>query len=165
MQSINFDDGYKSYMINNDENKIIRINVTDLNTSKRFEDAVSAIDKLMDEVKGEGDISEERFIEADRVIREQLDHVFGDGMCEIVFGKTNVLSATESGKLLIEGFLDALLPVVKADMEAAAAKSRANIEKKMAAYIEPVISNDNELPDISSLTDEQKQALLAELSK
>lgn len=164
MQSINFDDGYKSYMINNDENKIIRINVTDLNTSKRFEDAVSAIDKLMDEVKGE-DISEERFIDADRVIREQLDHVFGDGVCETVFEKTNVLSATESGKLLIEGFLDALLPVVKADMEAAAAKSRANIEKKMAAYIEPVISNDNELPDISSLTDEQKQALLAELSK
>lgn len=164
MQSINFDDGFKSYMINNNENKIIRINVTDLNTSKRFEDAVSAIDKLMDEVKGE-DISEERFIEADCVIREQLDHVFGDGVCEIVFGKTNVLSATESGKLLIEGFLDALLPVVKADMEAAAAKSRANIEKKMAAYIEPVISNDNELPDISSLTDEQKQALLAELSK
>lgn len=163
MQSINFDDGYKSYMINNDENKIIRINVTDLNTSKRFEDAVSAIDKLMDEVKG--DISEERFIEADRVIREQLDHVFGNGVCEIVFGKTNVLSATESGKLLIEGFLDALLPVVKADMEAAAAKSRANIEKKMAAYIEPVISNDNELPDISSLTDEQKQALIAELTK
>ncbi len=163
MQSINFDDGYKSYMINNDENKIIRINVTDLNTSKRFEDAVSAIDKLMDEVKG--DISEERFIEADRVIREQLDHVFGNGVCETVFGKTNVLSATESGKLLIEGFLDALLPVVKADMEAAAAKSRANIEKKMAAYIEPVINDDNELPDISSLTDEQKQALLAELSK
>ena len=163
MQSINFDDGYKSYMINNDENKIIRINVTDLNTSKRFEDAVSAIDKLMNEVKG--DISEERYIEADRVIREQLDHVFGNGVCEIVFGKTNVLSATESGKLLIEGFLDALLPVVKADMEAAAAKSKANIEKKMAAYIEPVISNDNELPDISSLTDEQKQALLAELTK
>lgn len=163
MQSINFDDGYKSYMINNDENKIIRINVTDLNTSKRFEDAVSAIDKLMDEVKG--DISEERFIEADRVIREQLDHVFGEGVCEIVFGKTNVLSATESGKLLIEGFLDALLPVVKADMETAAAKSRANIEKKMAAYIEPVINDGNELPDISSLTDEQKQALLAELSK
>ena len=163
MQSINFDDGYKSYMINNDENKIIRINVTDLNTSKRFEDALSAIDKLMDEVKG--DISEERFIEADRVIREQLDHVFGDGVCETVFGKTNVLSATESGKLLIEGFLDALLPVVKADMEAAAAKSRANFEKKMAAYIEPVINDDNKLPDISSLTDEQKQALLAELSK
>lgn len=163
MQSINFDDGYKSYMINNDENKIIRINVTDLNTSKRFEDAVSVIDKLTDEVKD--NISEERFIEADHVIREQLDHVFGDGVCEIVFGKTNVLSATESGKLLIEGFLDALLPVVKADMEAAAAKSRANIEKKMAAYIEPVINDDNKLPDISSLTDEQKQALLAELTK
>lgn len=163
MQSINFDDGFKSYMINNDENKIIRINVTDLNTSKRFEDAVSAIDKLIDEVKG--DISEERFIEADRVICEQLDHVFGNGVCETVFGKTNVLSATESGKLLIEGFLDALLPVVKADMEAAAAKSRANIEKKMAAYIEPVINDDKKLPDISSLTDEQKQALLAELTK
>lgn len=164
MQSINFDDGYKSYMINNDPGKVIRINVTDLNTSKRFEDAVNAIDKLMNEVK-DTDITEERFIEADTVIRGQLDHVFGEGMCETVFGKTNVLSATESGSLLIEGFLEALLPVVKADMEAAAAKSRTNIEKKMAAYIDPIVNNGNELPDVSSLTDEQKQALIAELSK
>lgn len=164
MQSINFDDGYKSYMINGDESKVIRINVTDLNTSKRFDEAVKAIEELMSEIR-ENDITEERFIEADRVIREQLDHVFGEGMCETVFGRTNLLSATESGSLLIEGFLDALLPIVKADMEQAAAKSRAHVEAKMAAYIEPVISSDSELPDVSSLTDEQKKALLAELTK
>ena len=163
MQSIDFDDGFRSYAINGDESRVIRINVTDLNTKKRFDEASSVIGQMVDGIK-EGELSEKRLEEADRVIREQLDHVFGKGVCETAFGMTNVLSAVESGGLLIEGFLNALMPVVRRDMENAAEAAKHSLEERTAKYVSPVAEN-TQMPDVDSMSTSQKQALLDELTR
>lgn len=169
MKSISFDDGFRSYAINGDESRVIRINVTDLNTKKRFDEALEVIDRKIDEIKAMGD-DEKKLVEADRVIRGQLDHVFGEGTCETAFGKTNVLSAVSGGRLIIEGFLDALMPVIMADMKSAAAAAKVKLEEKTQKYIEPVVLAKPpvvgmmpQTVDVDSMTKEEKQALLARL--
>lgn len=176
MQSINFDEGYKTYAINGDENRVIRINVTDLNVKKRFDEATKIIFEMVDSIND--DVTVEQITEADRVIRGQLDHIFGAGTCEMAFGQTNVLSFVGGGKMLIESFLDALMPVITADMKAAAAASRVSIEKKTEKYTAPVLAKPPivgmsdritagriDVSTLSKLSEEQKDALLMELMK
>ena len=45
MRSINFDDGFKSFCINGDENRVIRFNPGDLNMRVRVEEAQKRIRK------------------------------------------------------------------------------------------------------------------------
>ena len=133
MRSINFDDGYRTYAINGDESRVIRVNVTDLNALERFNTAVEEIDRLIADSKGE-DATPEKLVELDRIIREQFDHIFGEGMCKTVFGCVNILSAVTDGRMLIESFLDAFLPVIREDIAAAAQASGERVNK----YIKPV---------------------------
>lgn len=135
MRSINFDDGFRTYAINGDESRVIRVNVTDLNALERFNTAVEEIDRLIADSKGE-DATPEKLVELDRIIREQFDLIFGEGMCETVFGRVNILSAVTDGRMLIESFLDAFLPVIREDIAAAAKASNERVNK----YIEPVVN-------------------------
>lgn len=135
MRSINFDDGYRTYAINGDENRIIRVNVTDLNALERFGRATEKMDELIADSRGE-DVTPEKLAELDHIIREQFDLIFGEGMCETVFGRVNILSAVTDGRMLIESFLDAFLPVVREDIAAAAQASNERVNK----YIEPVVN-------------------------
>ena len=51
MQSINFNSGnYKEYAINGDENRVIRINVSDVGIITRIQDAMSNADNIAEEV-------------------------------------------------------------------------------------------------------------------
>jgi len=135
MRSINFDDGCRTYAINGDENRVIRVNVTDLNALERFGRATEKMDELIADSRGE-DVTPEKLAELDHIIREQFDLIFGEGMCETVFGRVNILSAVTDGRMLIESFLDAFLPVIREDIAAAAQASNERVNK----YIEPVVN-------------------------
>ena len=51
MQSIDFNSGnYKEYAINGDENRVIRINVSDVGIITRIQDAMSKADNIAEEV-------------------------------------------------------------------------------------------------------------------
>ena len=51
MQSINFDKGYKTYAVNEDESNVVKINVADLNMKFRIEELPSRIALLEEKYK------------------------------------------------------------------------------------------------------------------
>ena len=172
MQNISFDDCYKSYMINNDENKVIRINIGDLNIQKRYEDTKDKMLAEIDRIKN-SKFTPDTLAQADETIRGYLNTIFGSDICTAVFGETNILSPVSSGKLLIESFLDAFLPMISEDIKSITLKKKYSPEDKTAKYIAPVLGKP--LPfiagmaaqpiDVNSMTDEQKNELLRQLLK
>lgn len=131
MRSINFDEGYKSYIINDDESRVIRINVTDLGLKKRLEDAATNVSAALESIEGEPTF--EQAYEADTVIRRELDGALGQGVCDTVFGRANVLSPVDGGTL-IQSFFDAFLPAIREDIEQATKTAKERVDK----YIKPV---------------------------
>lgn len=122
MKKIVFDDGYREYAINGDETRVIRINPTDFGIVKRMKAAEEALAAMAIEH------SEDGIEELDRVVREQLDSVFGEGTAQTVFGNVNCTSLA-GGKTLYQNFLEAFSPIIKADIEAEKKKSDARVKK------------------------------------
>lgn len=126
MQSIKFNEGYKEYAINGDESRIIRINPSDFGIIKRMQDALKALEAI------NADNSPDGMAEADRIAREQIDNVFGDGTSEVVFGRTNCMSFA-GGQPICANFIEAISPIIEADIKAEAAKSEERIAKYKAS--------------------------------
>ena len=131
MKSINFDEGYKRYIINDDESRVIRINVTDLGLKKRLEDAAANVSAALESIGDEPTF--EQAYEVDAIIRKELDDALGQGVCDTVFGRANVLSPLEGGGTLIQSFFDAFLPAIREDIEQAAKAAAERVDK----YIKP----------------------------
>lgn len=178
MRSINFDTGYKEYAINGDENRTVRINVCDVGIVRRFEETLANIEKLDQRLKTEEKTSQ-LLADADKTVREQLDYVFGTNISEAAFGNINCLSPV-GGKTLLEGFLDAVGSVIIADIKSAAQAQNITVkpvESKADKYISPYVNLQNApdkpfVPytgtpsiDISSLSQEEKNALLRQMLK
>ena len=166
MKSINFDEGYKEYDINGDETRVIRLRIADPNLVPRFEAASSRIDELQ---KKYVEATPENMIAVDKELRDILNEVFQTDVCTPAFGNAAVMSLTSSGKPLYQTFLEAFIPVVRQDIEAASMTAKINAPKPsehVQKYLDkPAIAGMTApaLPDVSGLTPEQKAALLAQL--
>ena len=179
MRSINFDNGYKEYAINGDDN-IVKININDVNIITRFDEAAAEIEKLETRFKTE-DKTPELLAEADKTVREQLNYVFGTDIATAAFGNMNCFSPV-GGRTLFEVFIEAIQPVIMEDIKAAAEAQRIRLdssgsdktEKYTAAFTHPQIApvqpfvpyaQPASAPgfDIGSMTQEQKNALLRQL--
>lgn len=101
MQSINFNSGnYKEYAINGDENRVIRINVSDVGIITRIQDAMSKADNIAEEVS-EREKNEDRtqlLKEYDQRAREMVNDIFGSNVCTAALGSVNVFSMASNGK-------------------------------------------------------------------
>ncbi len=162
MKSINFDEGYKEYSINGDESRVIRVRVADPNILPRFA-AVS--DKLDEMQKKYTEATPEVMGAVDKELRDLLNEVFQTDICTPAFGEAAVMSITSSGKPLYQAFLEAFLPVVQQDIEAAGKAAQDNAPKpseRVQKYLDTPVAS--ALPDISGLTAEQKAELLAQLN-
>lgn len=53
MESLKFDEGYKEYMINDDPDRVIRINPSDLNMWQRCMDEMEKLGHVKDEASGQ----------------------------------------------------------------------------------------------------------------
>lgn len=126
MNSINFDKGYKTYAINEDENNCIRINVADPNLKDKIELMLRELDEYK-ESKSDSAVTLDVRKELDVFVKQKLNEVFGQGFSEAVFGDMNVFAITESGKFIYETFMEAFLPIVQADIDKAAAANKKHI--------------------------------------
>lgn len=131
--NINLSDGFKEVTINNDPNRVIRINPSDIGLIKRFEEASPKIEALIEkygEVKEELPMEEIAKItsEIDAEARKQLDYIVGAPVSDTAFGTANCLSLA-GGQTIFENFLEAYVsymePVVKAEYK----KSRQRVSK------------------------------------
>ena len=175
MQSINFNIGYKEYIINNDENNKVRININDLNIPHRIEECQSFFDEMAEKYKNENrQLTAEELSNLDKQVREKINYAFGSDICTPAFGNINCMSPVANGKMLFEAFFEVLMPVIEADMKAAAQAQAVHIEDKTNKYISAAQSapvapqiavTTNSVLDISNLTVEQKAAMFDEMMR
>lgn len=171
MQSINFSTGYKEYAINGDDSKTIRVNISDLNIPARVDEVQNFFENLADKFKEEDrQIAADDLSELDKQLRDKINYAFGSDVCTNAFGTVNCLSPLSDGKMLAEAFLEQLIPVVEADMKAAAQAHAVHIKSRAEEYIAaaknaPADPQNSRLTDITEITKEQKDAILKEYTE
>lgn len=128
MQNISFNDGYKTFSINGDESRVIRINPSDFALIERFNTAIEDIENKLsglEDVKLNivGEPVEQlkeaaaQVKEAREYVNEKIDYIFNAPVSDVVFGKQSPLSSP-GGVTLIEGFLNAIGPVLNETIQA-----------------------------------------------
>lgn len=139
-QNLAFDEGFKEYTINGDENRVIRVNTSDYGLVTRFQDARRHIEQMITKyekfnLKPDGSPADESDEEATDALKEmgdfirsEIDYIFGAKIADIVFGTTHPMS-TVKGLPLYERFLNSVMPIINADLEAERKKSEAVIKK------------------------------------
>ncbi len=138
-QSIKFDEGYKEYDINGDPNRIIKVDTADYGLIERFEEAEKRIKAQLDKYKGvkikpdgSAEMSDEAACKAieelSSTIRDAIDYIFDYKVSPVVFGNRSPLS-TRNGVPLYERFINAIMPIIQADIEAEAQKTNKRIQK------------------------------------
>lgn len=160
MQNLNFDDGVRSYAVNGDEGRVVRVCVTDMNLGKRIAELEQQIPALEAKYRGMTDPTPEQLAALDADIRSLINGAFGADVCTPAFGQTNCCSPVGAdGHMLFTGFLAALTEQIRAEIEKLPKPApRAEVQQYLDDIPAPA------LPDISALTPEQRQALLAELN-
>ena len=132
MQSISFDEGYKEFAINNDENRVIRFNPKDFGILTRMEDTLSDFEALEKRLKGG---NEEEFTnnlrEAEKVVHEKIDSIFNANVHDIIFNHQSPISLV-GGEFLFMRVIEALVPIVEKEVKYEMQKS----EKRMSKYTE-----------------------------
>ena len=132
MQSVSFDEGYKEFAINNDENRVIRFNPKDFGILTRMEDTLSDFEALEKKLK---DGNEEEFTnnlrEAEKVVHEKIDSIFNANVHDIIFNHQSPISLV-GGEFLFMRVIEALIPIVEKEVKYEMQKS----EKRMSKYTE-----------------------------
>ena len=145
LESFNFDDGVKEYAINNDEHRLLKVNVKDVGLVDRIETSIRNMETSMDAIKdveidedGEATLAQyaQAIRQANRAMRREFDKVFYPGAANIVFGNQNPLT-TVNGVTIYENFMRAFLEKVKPEMEKEQKESAEHIAKYKAAYSKP----------------------------
>lgn len=175
MKSINFSTGVKEYAINGNPENIIRVNVADLNLPKRIKDVQIFFDEISQKYKGlDRNVTTDELFELDKQMRDKINYALGTDVCTPAFGEINCMTPVSNGEMLFESFFNAFKPIIEADMKAAAQVRLYILRiKPINIYqlhkvlpVAPQISmTANPMPDISNLTQEQKDAMLIEMMR
>lgn len=100
MNQLTMNNGVKAYAVNDIENAVY-FNPLDVDFAKRILDAIPRCQKIMDSKKiancDDAEIMFAKLREADKEIREAIDEVFEQPVCEKVFATTRVTA-------LVDGF-------------------------------------------------------------
>lgn len=163
MQSINFDKGYKTYAVNGDENNVIKINVGDHNLRARMKELPVRLSVIEDKYKNIENITEEQCVEADKAVRAEMNYAFGTDIATPVFGSLNCLTVLpDSGKSVAQSFLEALMPIIKNDVDEYVEKIQNLKKSKVTQYLEPITPAVEKI-DIEKLSPEEKDRILSEV--
>lgn len=147
MESLNFNEGYKEFCINNDETRIIRFNPSDVGIIERFAEVernISEYKKVLDdiEINTDGTVSTEtddyhkaveKLADASKFIKEQLDYAMGAEVSNAVFEKQSPFSLV-GGKALFERFIECIKPVVTDSIKTEREASEKRINKYQRVY-------------------------------
>lgn len=145
MQSLNFDEGLKSFAINGDESRVIRFNPADPDMMTRYYKAMQKVKEAQNSLLTDinlddnGEVSKEKqFSAASReleemngIIRESLNQMFNADVYDVVFAGQSPFCIVRGGKYLFEAFLESLQPVLDKEIKA---YQRAS-EKRMSKYL------------------------------
>lgn len=172
MKNISFETGIKEYAINGDENRVIKLNINDPALVERLQSAGNIIDEVTELFSDKNHPTFEELIQADKLIRERLEQIFGQDICSIALGKMNCFAFVSPHKYLIQSFLDAFLEEITKEINSLVNARQITVEKKTDKYISQIKAEDPSrkktvpfipLADPDSMTNEQKEELLRKL--
>lgn len=140
IQNLNFDDGFMSFTLNGDPEKVIRFNPSDFGMINRIRDAYNAIDNAAEavgdiEINSDGEAIGNLNGEADRLeiykkeICKAIDEIFNSNISETAFGKQSPLSPVGRGIPLWQSFLECIIPVVEKETGKRIEASQKKIQK------------------------------------
>lgn len=126
MAKIKIETGIKVYDIENERGEIIgqlKFNPSDINLHFRLEKFEQKCMEIQDYIQdalakceNNSDIMKAVIAQADNDFKKEIDEVFGKGSSQNIFGVQNVFNSFE-GKTYMQRFLEAIIPVVRADIE------------------------------------------------
>lgn len=163
MENINFATlEYKEYILNGDENNVLRIAATDYGIIERIYKAQEEVTAMYENISARKNPDAHILAEMDAEARRIINAVFDDGdVCTKAFGSKNCLSPASNGKAMLLNFLEAIIPVITKEF----GDSIEKVQNKTAKYTEIIEAEPPALPDMSNYTEEQKAAILAQLTK
>ncbi len=129
------------------------------------------LDKMVNQYKTTSKLTAEEIQKTDSEIRQAIDEVFNSDISSHVFGSTHPLTVLESGKLLVESFIEAFMPIVQKDIEQVKKSAGHRIDtSKAEKYLKddaPFIPLDTptEKVDLSKLSIEEKEKIFMEMFK
>lgn len=147
MQSINFDDGLKSFAINGDENRVIRFNPADPDMMTRYYKALQMLKgakgNLLSDVNldKEGNLPEEDKLgeasraleETNSLIRKAMNLMFNSDVYDTIFADQSPFCIVR-GKYLFEAFMESLQPVLESEIKAYQKAGKKRMNKYLKEY-------------------------------
>ena len=132
----------KTYDIEDERGNVlgqISFNASDVNMLARLYELQETIAELIEEVEtASKDRPEEIYSVMTRIeteIKSKIDYVFGDKVSEMVFGNQSIYSDVD-GMSFITRFTEAVIPVIKNDLEEAMLKRAKRINEYMEQVVE-----------------------------
>lgn len=130
MEKIQFDTGVKEFECGGG---ILRVNFSDYNTYKRLLDMKEYVNNLIDKYETEinnyingheKDSMEKQTVysfdimyKIDKEVKQELEKVFNiDNDFDKIFNGVNVFSINNKGKMIIQDFIEAIVPIIKKDL-------------------------------------------------
>lgn len=136
-KELSFDSGLKEFRLNNTVS--VRFNPTDNNFISRMYDIFEELDKKQEEYKGERDrLTESKEIfdfarARDTEMRQILDGLFDQPICEPLFGSMNVY-ALANGFPVWANLMLAILDEISDSVDRETASTNPRLEKYIAKY-------------------------------
>ena len=156
MQIIEFDEGYRTYQIGNDTDRVIKIRL-DPDLMTRIRDVENRISELEERIKN---TSPEDLTELSNEVKSIFNDTVGADISTPAFNGANVFTPVQSGKMLFQSFFEAFIPVLEADIKAL---KPTGPRPEVTKYLKHSETHRESIPDISELTPEEKKALLEKL--
>lgn len=134
--NIDIDDGFIDFTINNDKNKILRINPSDLAAYTRMQEL---IEKIKDgSVKENATLTE--ILNLDKSIREDLGDALNDpNAADVLIGKQSCFSTNRNGEIILVAALEALANVYESGVK----KYESDVEKSIKKYTDKYTPQDH----------------------
>lgn len=148
MKSINFGSNLESFMINDDEGRVIRFNPGDPNILVRADEAQARIREKQGQITAinlqpdgspvsDTEMAKELLTEFDHLIREEINYIFNADVYDTVFaGQSPLCIVGKEREFLFEAFIEATLPIIQEGVEKFNASSQSRIKKYTKGYTE-----------------------------
>lgn len=132
METLIIDEGLKSFAINNDENRVIKFNPSDMSILHRVEETLTNVEKEMkkyEDKKIDGK-TEKKISE---FICGQIDYIFNAKVSDVVFNGTSPLSTIKGVPYYVR-FIEAVKPIIEEEILSERKASEEKIKKYTEKY-------------------------------
>lgn len=132
MESLIIDEGLKSFAINNDENRIIKFNPSDMSILHRVEETLANVEKEMKKY-ADKEFNGKTEKKMSEFICNQIDYIFNSKVSNIVFNGTSPLSTVKGVPYYVR-FIEAVKPIIEEEIIAERKASEEKIKKYTEKY-------------------------------